>query len=73
MNIMQHCKIQTIGDVSKAEAKTFFNEKLLPDVPDKLRSGFTFDDIYRVFGGKLAHLSDYAADYVNADGQLKRE
>ena len=73
MNIMQHCKIQTIGDVSKIEAEAFFKDKLLPDVPEKLRSGFNFEDVYRVFGGKLAHLSDYAADYVNADGRLERK
>ena len=60
LNIMQHCHILSIGDCSKAEARRYFEEDLLPHVPQQLQSGLVFDDLYRVFGGKLAHLSDYS-------------
>lgn len=61
-----------VGDASKEEAREYFEKHLLPEVPEKLRTSLTFDRLYPVFGGKLAHISDYVADYVNADGQLSR-
>ncbi|KAK9895349.1 hypothetical protein P389DRAFT_205468 [Cystobasidium minutum MCA 4210] len=70
LNVMQHCKIMAVGDASKEEAREYFEKHLLPEVPEKLRTSLTFDRLYPVFGGKLAHISDYVADYVNADGQL---
>lgn len=72
LNIMQHCKIMSIGDAAKEEAHRYFEENLLAEVPEKLKSGLHFEELFEVFGGKLAHLSDYVADYVNADGRLNR-
>lgn len=73
LNVMQHCKIMTIGDASREESEVYFREHLLPDVPEEYRSDLNFDEIFEVFGGKLAHISDYVADYMNADGHLRRE
>ncbi|SCV69551.1 BQ2448_2571 [Microbotryum intermedium] len=73
LNVMQHCNILSVGDCSKEEARTFHEEVLLPYIPDHLRSGFTFDTLYEVFGGKLAHLSDHTAEYINSDGKIKPE
>ncbi|KDE03351.1 hypothetical protein MVLG_06158 [Microbotryum lychnidis-dioicae p1A1 Lamole] len=73
LNVMQHCNILSIGDCSKEEARAFHEEVLLPHVPDNLHSGFAFETLYEVFGGKLAHLSDYTAEYINSDGKIKPE
>ncbi|SCZ97069.1 BZ3500_MvSof-1268-A1-R1_Chr4-2g06970 [Microbotryum saponariae] len=73
LNVMQHCNILSIGDCSKEEARAFHEEVLLPHVPDILQSGFAFETLYEVFGGKLAHLSDYTAEYINSDGKIKPE
>lgn len=72
LNIMQHCKVMSVGDASKGEAERFFRENLLPDVPKSMQSGLKFEEMFEAFGGKLAHLADYVADYVNADGKLTR-
>lgn len=72
LNVMQHCKIMSIGDASKEEAHRFFKEQIVPDVPENLRKNLHFEELFDVFGGKLAHLSDYAADYVSSDGKLRR-
>lgn len=72
LNIMQHCKVMSVGDASKHEAKRFFEQNLLPEVPAEIQTGLNFEEMFEVFGGKLAHLADYVADYVNADGKLTR-
>ncbi|GAA5899868.1 uncharacterized protein JCM6883_006015 [Sporobolomyces salmoneus] len=69
-NTAQHCQILSIGDCSKAEAKRFFEEVLVPHVPEKYRSKYNFEDLFRVFGGKLAHLSDFTGEFVNSEGEL---
>lgn len=69
-NVMQHCKILTIGDCTKPEARAFFRERIIPHVPDKLRMGLSFEHLWDAFGGKLAHWQDYITDYVNANGKL---
>ena len=56
-------KIITIGDCSKAETRTFFEEKVLPRVPERLRSGLEFERLYEAFGGRLVHIQDYVTDY----------
>lgn len=61
MNIGQHCHILSIGDCSKDEARQYFLEDLLPHVPERLQDRLRFDELYRAFGGKLAHLADYSA------------
>ncbi|KAG1767834.1 hypothetical protein EDD22DRAFT_279019 [Suillus occidentalis] len=71
LNVMQHCKIITVGDCTKAETRTFFVEKLLPRVPENLRASLSFDTLYDAFGGKLAHWHDYINDYVNAGGNFE--
>lgn len=69
-NVMQHCKIITIGDCSKSETKAFFRESVLPRVPERLRVGLHFENLYEAFGGKLAHWQDYITDYVNSNGKI---
>ncbi|KAH7882938.1 hypothetical protein F5I97DRAFT_1960037 [Phlebopus sp. FC_14] len=69
LNVMQHCKIITIGDCSKAETRTFF-ERMLQRVPDALRPALSFELLFEAFGGRLAHWQDYINDYVNAGGNL---
>ncbi|KAG2742941.1 hypothetical protein P692DRAFT_201795289 [Suillus brevipes Sb2] len=71
LNVMQHCKIITVGDCTKAETRTFFVEKLLPRVPENLRASLSFDSLYDAFGGKLAHWHDYVNDYVHAGGNFE--
>ncbi|POY74716.1 hypothetical protein BMF94_2191 [Rhodotorula taiwanensis] len=70
LNVMQHCNILTVGDCSKAEAQRYFTDFLLPHVPDKLKSRLSFEEVYKVFGGKLAHLSDFVGEFVNSDGDI---
>ncbi|KAJ6590977.1 hypothetical protein DFH09DRAFT_908072 [Mycena vulgaris] len=71
LNVMQHCKIITVGDCSKAETRAFFNERILPRVPHRLRARLDFERLYEAFGGKLAHWHDYCTDYVNSNGVLE--
>ncbi|KAG0698332.1 hypothetical protein DFH29DRAFT_105336 [Suillus ampliporus] len=71
LNVMQHCKIITVGDCTKAETRTFFAERMLPRVPENLRAGLSFDVLYDAFGGKLAHWQDYINDYINAGGSFE--
>ncbi|TFK31804.1 hypothetical protein BDQ12DRAFT_693507 [Crucibulum laeve] len=70
LNVMQHCKIITIGDCSKAEARVFFRERVLPRTPERLRAALSFEALYDAFGGKLAHWHDYITDYVNSNGAI---
>jgi hypothetical protein len=56
-------QIITVGDCSKAEAMAFYEERLLPRVPEQLRGGLDFEALYDAFGGKLAHWTDYVTDY----------
>ncbi|KAK2460799.1 hypothetical protein APHAL10511_007269 [Amanita phalloides] len=70
LNVMQHCKILTIGDCSKSETRIFFRDHLLPRVPERIRPGLDFDQLYDAFGGKLAHWKDYVTDYINSNGTL---
>ncbi|KAI0753286.1 hypothetical protein C8Q80DRAFT_1097732 [Daedaleopsis nitida] len=70
LNVMQHCKIITIGDYPKAETRRFFRERILPTIPERLRPGLDFEKLYEAFGGKLAHWQDYITDYVNSNGRL---
>lgn len=53
---MQHCKIVSIGDCSKVEAREYYTD-LLRHVPDELKKDLSFEEVYRVFGGKLAHIN----------------
>ncbi|KAI0305371.1 hypothetical protein B0F90DRAFT_1815594 [Multifurca ochricompacta] len=71
LNVMQHCKIITIGDCSKAETRTFYEERVLPRVSERLRSGLEFERLYEAFGGRLVHIQDYVTDYVNSNGRLE--
>ncbi|KAF8589604.1 hypothetical protein K439DRAFT_1383161 [Ramaria rubella] len=70
LNVMQHCKIISLGDCSKEETHAFFLDRLLPSVSNPLRASLDFEELYRYFGGKLVHWNDYITDYVNADGKL---
>ncbi|EKM56706.1 uncharacterized protein PHACADRAFT_141576 [Phanerochaete carnosa HHB-10118-sp] len=70
LNVMQHCKIITVGDYTKHETRRYFREVILPNVPEHLRSGLDFERLYDAFGGKIAHWQDFTTDYVNANGKL---
>ncbi|KAF5325469.1 hypothetical protein D9619_009745 [Psilocybe cf. subviscida] len=70
LNVMQHCKIITVGDCSRAETRKFFRDRMLPRVPERIRPGLNFEHLYDAFGGKLAHWHDYVTDYVNSNGTL---
>ena len=56
-------QIITIGDCSKGETRRFFQERLIPRVPEHLRRGLNFEHLYEAFGGKFAHWHDYITDY----------
>ncbi|KAM0786832.1 hypothetical protein ACM66B_002260 [Microbotryomycetes sp. NB124-2] len=73
MNVMQHANILSIGDCSQAEARQYWTDVLRPRMPEKLRLDLSFEEVYQVFGGKLAHLSDYVTEYINSDGQISPE
>lgn len=70
MNVGHHANILTIGDSTKQEAYSYFQEQMLPLIPDNLKSEVSFDYIYDVFGGKLGHINDYIVSWVNSDGKL---
>ncbi|KAF8153053.1 hypothetical protein B0H34DRAFT_722079 [Crassisporium funariophilum] len=70
LNVMQHCKIITIGDCSKAETRKFYQERIIPRVPERLRRRLDFEILYDAFGGKLAHWHDYITDFVNSNGTI---
>ena len=71
MNVAQHAKIMSIGDIAKSEVLRYFNEVLLVDVPEDFKSKLDFEKIFEVLGGKLAHWQDYVSDFVNSDGKLE--
>ncbi|KAJ7052793.1 hypothetical protein C8F01DRAFT_1169981 [Mycena amicta] len=71
LNVMQHCKIITIGDCSKAETRAYFTTNILDRVPHRLRARLDFERLYEAFGGKLAHWHDYVTDFVNSGGTLE--
>ncbi|KAF9049277.1 hypothetical protein BDZ89DRAFT_1006617 [Hymenopellis radicata] len=70
LNIMQHCKIITIGDCNRTETRRFYHEQMLPRVPEYLRHQLDFESLYEAFGGKFAHWHDYITDYVNSNGRI---
>ncbi|KAJ3774587.1 hypothetical protein FB446DRAFT_728283 [Lentinula raphanica] len=70
LNVMQHCKIITIGDCSKAETRAFFRDQILPRVPEDIQYGLNFEVLYDAFSGKLVHWQDFVTDYVNCNGRL---
>ena len=43
--------------------RKFFNERVIPRVPERIRRNVNFENIYEAFGGKLAHWHDYITDY----------
>lgn len=63
MNVLQHCIMMTVGDPSYHEAKDYFNQQLLPGVPDHLKHRLDFEELYDYFGGKLTHLADVVDDW----------
>ncbi|KAI0321508.1 hypothetical protein OF83DRAFT_276925 [Amylostereum chailletii] len=71
LNVMQHCKILTIGDCSKLETRTYYERRLVPRVPENIRRGLDFEQLYEAFGGRLVHLQDYITDYVNSGGRME--
>lgn len=77
LNIAQHTKIFTIQDCTYDEANDFFYNYLVPTTVEKLSSPGSikqrlpkFDDIWDVFGGRLAHIADYISEFICYDGML---
>ncbi|KAJ4350393.1 uncharacterized protein N0V89_009014 [Didymosphaeria variabile] len=72
MNVGHHSQLITIGDCSREETLSYFLDQMLRSVPPHLASNLTthFDDIWDAFGGKLSHINDYVASWVQAEGRL---
>ena len=49
-------RVYSVGDCSKVEAREYFFF-LLKYVPDGMKDGLDFEEVYKVFGGKLAHIN----------------
>ena len=58
-------QILCISDCTKRETRTFFDERLVPIVPEDLKENFVeeFEYMYEAFGGRLVHWNDYVGDY----------
>jgi hypothetical protein len=69
MNVGHHSQLMTIGDCTKAETRQFFEDEIMPTVPDTLRSKLDFEEVYAAFGGKLSHIADYMGVWVNREGE----
>jgi hypothetical protein len=69
MNVGHHSQLITIGDCTKEETRQFFEDEIIPTVPDKLRPNLNFEEVYAAFGGKLSHISDYVSVWVNNEGE----
>ncbi|BFZ54893.1 hypothetical protein PYCC9005_001930 [Savitreella phatthalungensis] len=70
MNVSHHAAVVTIGDCDKTAVYDFFFDELVTKVPADLRPKVDFDGIYDVFGGKLAHISDYLNAWIQSQGTL---
>ncbi|KAK7183919.1 hypothetical protein PSPO01_09941 [Paraphaeosphaeria sporulosa] len=72
MNVGHHSQIVTIGDCSREETLSYFLDQMLRSVPPHLASKLTtsFEEIWDAFGGKLSHINDYVASWVQAEGNL---
>jgi hypothetical protein len=72
MNVGHHSQIITIGDCSHEETLSYFLDQMLRSVPPRLASKLTtsFEEIWDAFGGKLSHINDYVASWVQAEGDL---
>lgn len=69
-NVAQHCKTLTIGDCSRGEMRIYYRDYVQPRVPERLFRTLSFDELYRAFGGKLAHWQDYITEFVNSSGAI---
>jgi hypothetical protein len=69
MNVGHHSQLITIGDCTKEETWQFFQDEIIPTVPENLRPELNFEEIYDAFGGKLSHISDYMSVWVNKEGE----
>lgn len=77
LNIAQHTKIITLQDCTYEETHEFYHKNLLPNTIEKLPSPGSikqrlpeFDAIWDMFGGRLAHISDYMAEFICSDGTI---
>lgn len=68
MNVGHHSHILTIGDCTKDETLSYIHDQVIPTVPANLRSYLDVEEIYDAFGGKLAHIGDYASFWSNTMG-----
>ncbi|KAF2206524.1 hypothetical protein CERZMDRAFT_52939 [Cercospora zeae-maydis SCOH1-5] len=70
MNVGHHTQLLTIGDCSKDETRSYFDSTIQEMIPTHLQHKLSFEDVYKAFGGKLAHINDYVSSWVNGDGDL---
>lgn len=69
MNVGHHAQLLTVGDCSKNEARAYFQDEVVPRIPENLRGKIDFEQVYAAFGGKLSHISDYVSAWVNKEGK----
>jgi len=69
MNVGHHAQLLTIGDCPKSEAKQYFQDEILPTVPERLREQLHFEEVYDAFGGKMSHIADYVSAWINKEGK----
>ncbi|TFK29432.1 hypothetical protein FA15DRAFT_700030 [Coprinopsis marcescibilis] len=72
VNVLWYCKMIAIGDLSKAEMRAYYAERVQPrlaSLPPNIKR-LDFDTLYDAFGGKVAHWYDFVTDHVNSGGMM---
>lgn len=77
LNVAQHTKIVTVQDCTFKETEEYYYKNLLPATIEQMASpGLIkqklpeFPAIWEVFGGRLAHISDYIAEFMCSNGHV---
>ena len=70
MNVSHHASCITIGDCDRHSTYDFFMDELITKVPAFLRPKVDFQGMHDVFGGKLAHITDYLNSWIQSEGKL---
>ncbi|AOW06339.1 hypothetical protein B0I72DRAFT_142446 [Yarrowia lipolytica] len=77
INVSQHSKIITIDDATYEETRKFWHDSLLASTVSKTQSpGLLknklpdFDVVWDFFGGRFAYITDFVAEFINAQGEI---
>ena len=70
MNVGHHAQLMTVGDCTREETYAFFMDELIETVPGDLRPLVDFQGMYKAFGGKLSHMSDYLSAWITSSGNI---